>query len=85
MFVVCCSPQTGKGEFFLVNVVKHSNPHLVSGLVKEDVARLRVLGDFRSESIEFFYGLRIDFLQNQKEDTVMVARVPSEKTKIHYE
>ncbi len=31
------------GAFLLVSAVKHSAPHLVSRLVKEDVARLRVL------------------------------------------
>lgn len=46
-----------------------TTPHLVSGLVKEDVARLRVLGDFRRETVEFFYSLCINFLQGQKDDT----------------
>lgn len=45
--------------------VTHKDPNLVSGLIKEDVARLRVLGDFRSETVEFFYGLCIDFLWNR--------------------
>lgn len=42
---------------------------LVSGLVKEDVARLGVLGDFGRETVEFFDGLRIDFLQEKKGET----------------
>lgn len=41
------------------------SPRLVSGLVKEDVARLGVLGDFRRETIEFFYSLCINFLKRQ--------------------
>lgn len=36
---------------------------LVSGLVKEDVARLGVLGDFGRETVEFFDGLRVNFLR----------------------
>lgn len=55
-------------SFFSWFSVKHLAPPSVSGLVKEDVAWLRVLGDFRSETVEFFYGLCIDFLQEQKDD-----------------
>ena len=35
----------------------------VSGLVEEDIARLRVLGDLRGESVELLYGLGVDFLE----------------------
>lgn len=65
--MVHCSTQREQHFFpLLVSVVK--TPHLVSGLVEEDVARLRVLGDFRSEAVKFFYGLCINFLQEYTGD-----------------
>lgn len=60
--LVHCSPHREGTGFCVLTLCLH----LVSGLVKEDVARLRVLGDFRSETVEFFYGLRVNFLQEQK-------------------
>lgn len=64
----CCGVYMVQLRFFslLVSVVK--SPHLVSGLVEEDITRLRVLGDFRSETVKFFYGLCINFLQEYKGD-----------------
>lgn len=64
-FKVCRRPRRGNRAFLLGYAVTHKDPNLVSGLIKEDVARLRVLGDFRSETVEFFYGLCIDFLWNR--------------------
>lgn len=48
---------------------KKKSPRLVSGLVKEDVARLGVLGDFRREAVEFFYSLCINFLKDEAVDS----------------
>ena len=38
----------------------------LSGLVKQDVARLRVLGDVRREAVELLDGLGIDFLSHTR-------------------
>ena len=47
-----------------------SPPGSVSGLVEQDVSRLRVLGDLRGQPVELLYGLSIDFLPREKGDTV---------------
>lgn len=55
--------ERGNAASPLVPVADTQAPRSVSGLVEEDVARLGVLGDFRSQAVEFLYGLRVDFLQ----------------------
>lgn len=42
----------------------------VSGLVEQDVSRLRVLGNVRRQTVELLDRLRVDFLQEIKEKMV---------------
>lgn len=60
------APHHGGNPTILNLVISNKTLHLVSGLVKEDVARLGVLGDLGREAVELLYGLRVDFLRGEK-------------------
>lgn len=55
--------------FFLVVSLLKRKHRSVPGLVKEDVTRLRVLGDFRCETVELLYSLCINFLKEWMKST----------------
>lgn len=46
----------------------------VSGLVKQDVSRLRVLGNVRRQTVELLDRLRVDFLQKKKRHMVVLDK-----------